>query len=288
MTETAKPDPSTNYMLAMALVLSAVLLSASIFMSIGGLTEVILKKDFKPVVQAGGSAAPAPDSGTPSGTAPPAPDTTTPIPLAVDLTGQPQKGGSGAKAEMAIFSDFECPYCERAFPSEQNMEKAYGDKLRVTFFNFPLSFHPNAQKAAEGAECAFDQNKFWEYHDLLFTARKLTVPELKAQAKTLGMDSAKFDACLDSGSKANAVSADMAVATNVGVSGTPSYLIFAPAKSEASLSKLQAVSANFDRTYYGGQHQAIVVEVSGKGYGLFFAGALPDDAFKQAIDATSG
>lgn len=80
------------------------------------------------------------------------------------------KGSSSAKVTLVVFSDFQCPYCIRHEATLKQIMSAYGDQIRLVFYNFPLSFHQYAQKAAEAAECAADQDKFWEMHDKLFGA----------------------------------------------------------------------------------------------------------------------
>ena len=79
------------------------------------------------------------------------------------------RGTTGAKITVLEYSDFQCPFCSRAFPTIQQVLKDYGSKVLFAYKHFPLSsIHPNAQKAAEAAECAKDQGKFWEFHDKLF------------------------------------------------------------------------------------------------------------------------
>ncbi len=83
----------------------------------------------------------------------------------------PVKGAQNAKVKIVEFTDFECPYCERAFPTIEAVMKKYEGKISLEYRSFPLPFHPLAQKAAEGALCANDQGKFWEMHDAMFTAK---------------------------------------------------------------------------------------------------------------------
>ncbi len=104
--------------------------------------------------------------------------------------------------------------------------------MRYLFRHFPLiSIHPNAQKAAEGAECAGEQGKFWEMHDLLFEEQDQwsssadAIGAFKDMAGDLGLDQAEFDSCLDSGKYADVVSANMDEAGAAGLSSTPSFLI---------------------------------------------------------------
>lgn len=86
--------------------------------------------------------------------------------------------------------------------------------------------HPNAQKAAEATECADDQGKFWEYHDLLFANQSaLDVTSLKSYAAQLGLDTATFDDCLDSGKQTAEVEKDRQDGQSYGVGGTPAFFI---------------------------------------------------------------
>ncbi len=141
--------------------------------------------------------------------------------------GSPAKGGpAGAPVTIIEFSDFQCPFCGRVNPALEKAKETYGDKLRIVFRQFPLNIHPQAPKAAEAALCAGDQGKFWEMHDALFAdQQKLAVPDLKAKSAALGLDSAKFDACLDGGVKAAQVAQDLADGQKAGVSGTPAMFI---------------------------------------------------------------
>lgn len=144
----------------------------------------------------------------------------------VSADDDPAIGAKNAQVTIIEFSDFECPFCGRALPTVKQVLKDYEGKVRVVYRDFPLSFHPNAQKAAEAAECADDQGKFWEYHDKLFANQQaLTVDNLKQYAKDLGLDAAKFNSCLDSGKYASEVQKDMAAGSAAGVSGTPTFFI---------------------------------------------------------------
>lgn len=134
-------------------------------------------------------------------------------------------GGDGT-VTMYEYSDFECPFCGRAYPTVKQLKAQYGDQLVVVFKHFPLSFHPNAQKASEASECARDQNKFDEYHDVLFENQDaLTVTSLKKYARDLNLDADQFNLCLDSGEKTALVKADMAEGQKLGVTGTPTFVI---------------------------------------------------------------
>jgi len=106
------------------------------------------------------------------------------------------------------------------------VQQTYGNRVRIVFKDFPLPNHAEAFKAAEAAHCAGEQKKYWELHDAMFTnTRALQVPALKQTARTLGLDGAKFDQCLDSGKHAANVRADMALGERMGVNSTPTIYI---------------------------------------------------------------
>jgi protein-disulfide isomerase len=138
----------------------------------------------------------------------------------------PARGPQTAPVTIVEFSDFQCPFCGKEFPVIERVMKEYDGKVRLVFRHFPLDFHPFAEKAAEAAACAADQGKFWELHDKMFTnQQKLAVDDLKGYAKSVGVDSAKFDKCLDSGEKKALVDADQKAGTEAGVNGTPAFFI---------------------------------------------------------------
>ena len=98
--------------------------------------------------------------------------------------------------------------------------------MKYVFMDFPLAMHKNAFKASEAGLCAGDQGKFWEMHDLLFANPQALKPEdLSKRAEGLGLDSAKFKACLDSGTHAEEIKKRMAEGQKTGITGTPAFLI---------------------------------------------------------------
>ncbi len=143
------------------------------------------------------------------------------------LDGAPVRGQATAPVTIVEFSDFQCPYCGRAEAELTKVREAYKDKVKIVYKDFPLTnMHPNAQKAAEASRCAGEQGKYWEYHDVLFTNNTALDPaNLKKYAADLKLDSAQFDACLDSGKHTAAVSKDQAEGARVGVGGTPAFFI---------------------------------------------------------------
>ncbi len=136
-------------------------------------------------------------------------------------------GKSDAKVTLVEFSDFECPYCSRFQPVIEQVMTDYKDQVRLVYKHYPLtSIHPNAQKAAEAAECAGDQDKFWEMHDKLFANQSsLSVTSYKAWAKELGLNEKKFATCIDNSEKANDVKSDQTYGDSIGVQGTPSTFV---------------------------------------------------------------
>ena len=138
----------------------------------------------------------------------------------------PSKGPANAPIELVEFSDFQCPFCLRAHPTVQQVLDAYGDRIRFVYRNYPLPSHPNARPAAEAAACAAEQGKFWPYHDKLFaTQSKLADADLKQDAADLGLDAAKFNACVDSHKFRAEIDADVRAGQEAGVDGTPAFFV---------------------------------------------------------------
>ncbi len=144
----------------------------------------------------------------------------------------PVEGNKNAKVTIVEFSDFQCPFCEKYYTeSYKQLKKEYIDtgKVKYILMNFPLSFHPEAQKAAESSLCVREQKGdtgYWKMHDKLFENQgALGVENEKKWARELRVDGAKFDSCLDSGKFASKVQADEAYGQSLGVSGTPGFFI---------------------------------------------------------------
>jgi protein-disulfide isomerase len=140
--------------------------------------------------------------------------------------GHPELGPKDAPVTIVEFGDFQCPYCKKAEDSLKQVRGKYGDKVRLIYMDFPLSFHPNAMPAAEAAHCAGDQGKFWQFHDAVFDAQpNIAAPDLKAAAGKLGLDVKKFSACLDQHKYLSAVQHDQQQGSSLGVDGTPAFFV---------------------------------------------------------------
>lgn len=158
-------------------------------------------------------------------------------------------GKENAPVTIVEFSDYQCPFCERFYlQTLDQLKKEYIDtgKVKLVYRDFPLEFHPYAQKAAEAAECAGEQGKYYQMHNKLFENQvAIDIPDLKKYAKDIGLNTAQFNTCLDTGKMKSEVENDYQEGISYGVTGTPAFFI----------------------------------------NGKLLEGAQPFSAFKQAIDA---
>lgn len=137
------------------------------------------------------------------------------------------QGPATAPVTLVEYGDYECPYCGQAYPIVKQIQERLGDQLRFVFRNFPLSqMHPHAEQAAEAAEAAGAQGKFWQMHDLLYEhQRALDDKRLERYAQTLGLDLEVFNAALSRHSEAQRVREDFRSGVRSGVNGTPTFFI---------------------------------------------------------------
>jgi protein-disulfide isomerase len=144
----------------------------------------------------------------------------------VPVGDSPQRGPSDAWVTVVEFSDFECPFCRAEQPALTDVEAIYGGDLRVVFKYFPLTnIHPHAEAAAVAAECAGEQGKFWEMHDLLFTTTLDDASLLADAEQAPGLDVATWQACMTRPGAANRVAADVALGTSLGIDATPTFVV---------------------------------------------------------------
>jgi protein-disulfide isomerase len=136
------------------------------------------------------------------------------------------RGPATAPITLVEYGDFECPFCEMAYPSIKEIQRRLGDRLRFVFRHFPRPEHPHARQAAEAAEAAAAQGMFWEMHDLLFEhQRALDDSHLVEYAAWLGLDADRFERELAENTYHDRVQEDVLSGIHSGVHGTPTFFI---------------------------------------------------------------
>jgi protein-disulfide isomerase len=137
------------------------------------------------------------------------------------------KGPADAPVTLLEYGDYECPYCGAAYPIVKEVQARMGDRLRFVFRNFPISTsHPHAERAAEAAEAAAAQGRFWQMHDVLFENQKrLRDQDLHRYAEEVGLDVERFDQELAGRVHADRVHEDFLSGVRSGVNGTPTFYI---------------------------------------------------------------
>jgi len=152
----------------------------------------------------------------------------------ITLEGQPSRGPDDAKVTIVEYSDYQCPFCARAYETlEKEVLPAYGDRVRFVFKNLPLKeIHPWAEGAALASECALRQGNdhFWTLYNGLFAQQKDITPanladKAVAMAEGTGMDTGALRTCIEKQEALDAVQADVAEATEIGVTSTPTFII---------------------------------------------------------------
>jgi len=146
----------------------------------------------------------------------------------VDIEGRPFLGPENAPVTFIEFTDYQCTFCKRYYDTRYPLIlEEYGDRLKYVVLHYPLSqIHPQAEEAAQAAECASDQGKFFEYHNTLFKNNMaLGRANLMRYGMMLGLDMPRFEGCLDSGEKAKVVYDNIMTAVKAGVTGTPTFFV---------------------------------------------------------------
>ena len=148
----------------------------------------------------------------------------------IAVAGEPTRGSASAKVMLVEVSDYHCPFCRRQ--NQQTTPQLLTEyvntgKVKYAFVDYPIAqLHPDAFKAHEAANCAGDQGKFWEMHESLFANNPVNdAAALTAQAQALGVDAAKFGACMSTGKHADSIKDSISRMEQLGVSGTPLLLI---------------------------------------------------------------
>jgi len=146
--------------------------------------------------------------------------------FSIAMDDQPAKGNAKALVTIVEFTDFECPSCAQQHPVLERIVSEFGDRVRLVVRDFPLSQHANARRAAEAAEAAREQGKYWEYVSVLFRNQSaLGVDKLREYATQVGLDRTKFDASLDSSKFSEKVQRDLIDGRKLGINGTPTLYI---------------------------------------------------------------
>ena len=155
----------------------------------------------------------------------------------ISLDDDPVKGNPDAPITIVEFSDFQCPFCAKFHEDTlQQLEQDYisTGKVKFVYRDFPIqSIHPNAIPAALASECADDQEKFWEMHDMIFINQRnwqdlqiiQSASLFKEYAVKIGLDSDEFDSCMDSGKYLEEIKNDLDDGRAYGVTGTPGFFV---------------------------------------------------------------
>ena len=147
------------------------------------------------------------------------------------------RGNAKAKVVLVEYSDYECPFCARFHPTMVQAIEEMGDKVAWVYRQYPLSFHPNAQKAAEGSECVAKlagNEAFWTYSDAISEVNsangKLTAEAITESAAKAGVNASAFKSCLDSDEMAAIVKEQTSTGGSAGITGTPGTIVVVDGK----------------------------------------------------------
>jgi protein-disulfide isomerase len=162
--------------------------------------------------------------------------------FAISTNDQPSLGSVDAPGTIVAFTDYQCPSCAAMHPVLEQLVKEYGSRVRLVTRDFPLSQHTEAFKAAEAAEAAREQGKYWEYIGILLRNQSaLSVEKLKGYASELSLDRTRFDNALDTGKFAESVQRDLEDGMKLGINGTPTIFINGRRVSAKGYDELKAI-----------------------------------------------
>ena len=163
--------------------------------------------------------------------------------VVISTAGSATMGSEKANVVVVEFTDYQCPFCARFTENAlRGIVRDYVATGRISYVlrNLPIQeAHPNAFPAAEAAECAGEQGKYWEAHEKLFRNQASLGPRLLMEGNTIGLDQTVFDRCLQDGRAATRVKADLAEASRLGVDATPTF--FLGYRDEADRTKVRAL-----------------------------------------------
>jgi protein-disulfide isomerase len=179
--------------------------------------------------------------------------------FSISTTDQPSLGNANAPVTIVAFTDYQCPSCAAMHPTLERLVKEYGDKVRLVTRDFPLTQHSEAFKAAEAAEAAREQGRYWEYmHILLNNQSALSVDKLKNYASELSLDRARFDSALDSGKFSESVKRDIDDGMKLGINATPTIFING---RRVRMTDYEQLKANVDAAF-----KAATTKTTGAGF----------------------
>lgn len=146
--------------------------------------------------------------------------------MEINTLGYPAVGNPKSKVTVVEFADYQCPHCRHAAEAMKKVLPRFKDKIRFVYMDFPINPSGISTMVAEGALCANEQGKFWQYHDLAFSKQSsLTKESPKQLAKEVGLDGTKFDSCMKSGRSRDTVQKSKREAERLGISGTPAIYV---------------------------------------------------------------
>jgi len=174
----------------------------------------------------------------------------------LSVTGEPARGSEKARVTIVKFEDFQCPFCKQVQPTFNELLARYNGKVRLVHKDLPLeSLHPQARQAAEAGRCAYEQRKFWEYHDKLYAnSPKASADDLKSYAKEIGLNVDSFDRCFASRKYKAVVQQDLNEGAQLGLTGTPTFFI--NGREISGGQPLEAFTAMIDEEL-GGEGQSL-------------------------------
>lgn len=185
----------------------------------------------------------------------------------LDVTGHPAMGHAEAPLVMVEFGGYQCGYCRKHyFDAMPSIKSSYVDtgKLRYVFFDVALDpSHEQAAKAAEAAYCAHEQEGYWEYRGQLYrNSRNLTETSLLAHAESVGLDTAAFEACLQSGRHAEKPGQDRGLSRELKVRGTPSFFIGRPEGNGEQIMLVKRISGARSKDFFAKQLDPLYAQLA--------------------------
>ena len=265
------------YLIPFAIIVAGILISAGLFFGLnakGGSGAVINNPGTGTSTGTGGTTSPSIDTAQ----------------VLSSISFAPYEGNSNAPVTILEFGDYQCPFCERHFTqTEPQIMSNYVDTGKAKFYFLDFAFlGPDSVTLAEGAWCANDQDKYYDYYNYVFSNQGqensgwATPDKVKAFVVNInGINAQQFNSCLDSKKYESRVQDLTQLGRSVGVSGTPSFLIITSASNmdSSKLSSLQSLASQY------GQNLEVGIDQTNNNVVVMIVGALPYSAFDQVLKA---